>query len=155
MLIRLRMWLLASILLVLVVFGADWAIARARLDSVAIEVALDPPTVVANGKDRVTLVVRVTEEGKPRVGDLIQSWLDVGSGLLTPTFTYTDEDGMATIVFTPNAMTPYEAQDRAEIHLRDISIGYLIEVGKDTVATVPLVPASEPIEQKPRMTFGE
>ena len=154
MLSKLRMWFLASVLLVLIVFGVDWAIASAQLDSIAIEVVLEPPTVVADGKDSVTLAVRVTEGGKPRRGDLIQSWLDVGSGLLTPTFTYTDEDGNATIVFTPNAMTPYEVQDRAEIHLRDISIGRLIEVGKDTVVTVPLVLASEPTEQRPKMTFG-
>jgi hypothetical protein len=155
MLSRLRIWLLVGVLLVLVVFAADWAIARARLDSIAVEVVLDPPTVVADGKDSVTLAVRVTEGGKPRGGDLIQSWLDVGSGLLRPTFTYTDEDGKATIVFTPNAMTPYEVQDRAEIHLRDTSIGRLIEVGKETTVTVQLVLASEPAEQKPKMTFGE
>ena len=147
-------WILGIVALLLVPLGIDWMLATARLDDILIETTLDPPSVVADGKDSMVLTIRVTENGSPRVHDLVQSWLDVGSGLLVPQWVYTDENGVAEINFTPNAMTQYEVQDKAEIHVRDINIGRLIEVGKDIVVVVPLVVPQKPGEQEPGMTFG-
>lgn len=152
---RLRLSLLVLMTLMLLACGADWAVARSRLGMVLLETVLEPASVVADGKSTIVLTVRVTERGRPRAGDLLQAWLDVGSGLLKPTWVYTDQDGIARISFTPNAMTPYEVQDRAQIHVRDTTIGWLIEVGKDVTVTVPLILPVEPAEQKPGMTFGE
>jgi hypothetical protein len=149
-----KIWIMGVVAFVLAVHGTDWMLATARLDDVVIETSLDPPSVVADGKSSVVLTVRVTERGQPRAGDLVQSWLDTGSGHLVPQWVYTDDNGTAKINLTPNAMTRYEVQDRAEIHVRDVSIGRLIEVGKDTVVVVPLAGPEEQEEQKPGMTFG-
>jgi len=150
-----RPWFVGVVAFILVVCGADWVWASARLNDVVIDASLDKTSIVADGKDSVVLTIRVTENGEPRAGDLVQSWIDVGSGFLVPQWVYTDDNGVAHIKFTPNAMTQYEVQDRAEIHIRDINIGRLIEVGKDIVVVVPLAVPEEQTEQAPRMTFGE
>jgi hypothetical protein len=148
---RLHLWILAVVLVIMAIYGTDWVLAIARLDGILIETTLDPPTVVADGKSSITLTVRVTEQGQPRAHDLLQSWLDTGSGLLIPDWTYTDENGVAQITYSPNPLTQYDVQDKAEIHVRDISIGRLIEVGKDIVVEVPLV---EPEEQEQKKIMG-
>jgi hypothetical protein len=152
-----KQWrILAYCLLALmaVPFFVDWAWASSRLDQIVIETALDHPELVADGKDSVVLTIRITENGKPRAGDLVQSWLDIGSGLLVPQWVYTDQDGAAVINFTPNAMTQYAVQDRAVIHIKDVSIGRLIEVGKEHLVEIPLSAPQEPEEDKPGMSFG-
>jgi hypothetical protein len=136
------------VLAILAVYGGDWALAQARLDDIRIETALEPPAVVADGQSSIVLTVRVTERGEPRANDLVQSWLAVGSGLLIPEWVYTDENGVAKITYSPNPLTVYDVQDKAEIHVRDVSIGRLIEVGKDIVVEVPLLPPEEEQEKK-------
>ena len=118
-------------------FAIDWARARVRLDSISIEAQLDPPSVVADGKSTTVITVWVTENGRPRAGDLLQSWIETGSGLLIPTWTYTDEQGRAELTYTPNAYSPYEPDEGTQIHVMDTSIGRLVEVGKHFVIQVP------------------
>jgi hypothetical protein len=124
--------------LILVIFGADWVLARSRLDSIQIDMHANPERVVANGTDRTTITIRITEDGQPRVHDLIQLWLFKGSGQLSPTWVYTDDDGMIVVTYTPNPYSRYEPQDGAEIAVLDTSIGRLIEVGKQSSIVVPL-----------------
>jgi hypothetical protein len=139
---RWRFWLLGVAVLLVVPFAAEWMWARARVGDILMESSLDSPSVVADGKDSVVLTVRVTEEGKPRGGDLLQTWIDDGSGLFVPDWAYADGQGMAEFTFWPNPTTRYDSQDAAVLHIRDVSIGRLIEVGKDLTVTVPLA-ASE------------
>jgi hypothetical protein len=133
-----RTWALGVIAVVLLVFGTDWVLARSRLDNIHIEIHADPERVVANGTDRSTITFRFTEDGQPRVGDLIQLWLVKGSGQLSPTWVYTDADGVVTVTYTPNPYSRYEPQDGAEIAVLDTSIGRLIEVGKQSGIVIPL-----------------
>ena len=135
-------------LIVVMIYGTDWAISTARLDEIILKTTLDPPNVAADGKSSIVLTVQVTEHGQPRANDLLQSWLDTGSGLLIPEWVYTDENGMAQITYTPNPLTKYDLQDKSEIHVRVISIGRLIEVGKDIGVEVPLTPAEEQEQKK-------
>lgn len=137
------MWVLGILAVLLVPFGIDWTLATARLDAVMIETSLDPLSVIADGKHGITVTVRVTEKGRPRGGDLLQSWVQTGSGLLIPEWTYTDDEGVAEITFAPSPLTQYDLQDRAEITVRDLGIGRLIEVGKEILVKIPLVAPEE------------
>lgn len=145
---RPHLWIVGVALIVVMIYGTDWAISTARLDRIFIEATLEPSSVAADGKSSIVLTVQVTEHGQPRVNDLLQSWLDTGSGLLIPEWVYTDENGIAQITYTPNPLTKYDLQDKSEIHVRVITIGRLIEVGKDIVVEVPLTPAEEQEQKK-------
>lgn len=134
-----RFWILVPLVLVVLVFGADWVLAKSRLDSIDIAVQVNPESVVANGKDKSTLTIRFTENGQPRADDLIQLWLSKGGGLLTPNWVYTDSDGTITVTYTPNPYSRYDPQDGAEIAILDTSIGRLIEVGKQSSVRVGLL----------------
>jgi hypothetical protein len=131
--------------------GIDWALAQSRLPGIEVTSTLSQPSVVADGKSEIDVVIRVTENGVPRANDLLQSWIDIGGGLLQPMWVYTDENGEATLTFAPNPITQYDVQDRAAIHVRDISIGRLVEVGKDVVVDIPL---TAPQEEEQRSIFG-
>jgi hypothetical protein len=129
--------------LVVAILGMDWLVARSRLDNVSIEGQLDPPQVVADGKQDTVLTVRVTENGQPRKNDTLQSFLESGSGLLVPEWAFTDQDGVARFTFTPNPLTPYDERETV-IHIVSISIGRLVEVDKHFVIEVLLKePASK------------
>lgn len=133
-----RVWLLGIVGLVVLVFGTDWVLARSRLDSIQIEIHAEPERVVANGTDKATITIRITEDGQPRVGDLMQLWLQEGSGQLSPMWVYTDADGVIVVTYTPNPYSRYSPQDGAEIAVMDTSIGRLIEVGKRSSVVIPL-----------------
>jgi hypothetical protein len=139
---------LALLVAIAAPFAVEWASAQTRLPDVQMEVRLDPPDVVADGKSQVVLYVRVTENGQPRAGDLLQSWIQVGGGILRPEWAYTDTNGEAAITFYPNPLTQYDVQDRAAIQIADISIGRLIEVRKLLVVDVPLRAPEQPAERK-------
>ena len=135
---RWRLWMLGLLAVVAAIFGVDWMRSTAQLDDILIETWVDPPSVVADGLSSTSITVRVTERGQPREHDLLQIWLGTGAGRLVPNWVFTDEKGMAVIEFTPNRYNPYDPQDELEIHIRDTSIGRLIEVGKQAMLYVPL-----------------
>ena len=135
----LRLWVLAVLGLIVLCLGIDWASASARLGGTEIEATLDPASVVADGKSKTVLTVRVVENGYPRAHDLLQIWLGAGSGDLMPMWTYTGPDGTARITYTPNAASSYDLGSEAEIVVSDISIGRLVEVSKQRRVPVPLV----------------
>lgn len=139
---------LTVLVAILAPFAIDWAAAQARIPNVQMEVRLEPGEVVADGKSQVTLFLRVSENGAPRKGDLIQSWIQVGGGLIRPEWVYTDENGEATITFHPNPLTQYDVQDRATIQVVNISMGKLIEVRKGIAVDVPLLPPTQPSEER-------
>ncbi len=132
-------WSLAVLALFLLIFGVDWLIAQSRLSGINIEILAEPAAVVANGKDSTNLTVRITENGQPRVNDLVQLWLRKGGGLLTPNWVYTDENGMFIVTYTPNPYSRYDPQDGAEIAVLDTSIGRLVEVGKQSAVIIGLL----------------
>ena len=138
----LRNWRLLFIIMlavVVVIMGVDYALANARLPGIVIETKLDKPEVIADGKDMMTFSVRVTEDGQPREGDLLQLWVVKGSGQLIPRWLFTDAEGMGQLVFTPTPYNRYDPQDAVEIEIMDTSIGRLIEVGKRVRVQIPLV----------------
>jgi len=132
-----RMWILIVVLVVVAVFTVDWMISYSRLDDVYMEASIDPPSVVADGKSSAFITVRVTENGEPLVHHLLQAWLGTGAGQLEPKWSYTDEDGMTVIKYSPNRYSPYDPQDQVELHVKDLSVGRLIEAGKELVVIVP------------------
>ena len=77
-----RLWVLAVLGILIAVVGVDWLQAQARLATIVIEGQLDPPQVIANGKDTIVLTVHVTENGQPRVNTLLQAWLESCSSAL-------------------------------------------------------------------------
>lgn len=138
----LRNWRFLIILvlaIVIAILTVDWAIAKARLPDIAIDITLETPEVVADGVDIATFVVRVTENDQPRTGDLLQIWLVKGTGQLIPKWAFTDEMGESMVTFTPAPYNRYDPQDVVEIAIMDTSIGRLIEVGKNASIEIPLV----------------
>ena len=133
-----RLIIAGSLAALLVVAGSDWALSKARLDDVVIESWLDPPRVVADGKNATVITLRVTEHGQPRAGDLVQLWIDTGSSLVIPDWVITDAEGMAQTVYTPNPASVYDPHDEAKIYAMDINVGRLVEVGKRHLVVVPL-----------------
>ena len=129
---------MAVVALTVLVFGADWMYSRARLGNFTIEGRLDPPTVVADGKQSTVLTVRVTENGRPRAGDLLQCYLEIGNGLFIPEWGYTDQNGELRITYTPNPLTPYDLETETMAHVIDINVGRLIEVDKHFTMKIPV-----------------
>ncbi len=123
----------------LAIASADWAVSTARLANVVIESYLDPPQVLADGKSSTTITLQITERGRPRAGDLVQLWIDSGSGLVIPDWVITDEQGKAQTQYTPNAASIYDPHDEARIYAMDVDIGQVIEVGKRHLVVVPLI----------------
>ncbi len=134
-----RLLVTGVLAVILAVVGVDWAIAFSRLDAVQIESHLDPGEVIADGQSSTTISLRITENGQPRAGDLVQLWIDSGSGVVTPDWVITDDEGRATTTYTPNKATIYDPQDEARIFVMDINIGYVVEIGKRQLVVVPLV----------------
>jgi len=138
----LKNWRVVTILIVAILVAilmADWAVAKAHLPDVTIDTTLETPEVVANGVDVATFVIRVTDNGQPRAGDLLQIWLVKGTGQLIPKWAFTDENGESVVTFTPAPYNRYDPQDVVEIAIMDTSIGRLIEVGKNASIEIPLV----------------
>lgn len=140
-----RLWALIGIALLIALVGADWIQAQARLDNIVFEGTLDPPQVIANGTDSIVLTVRVTENGQPRANTTLQAWLETGGGFFVPQWTYTDEEGMATFTYTPNAAGPYDLLEPTVIHVIDINVANIFEVDKHFLIEVPVqTPLTEP-----------
>ena len=124
---------------ILAIASADWAVSTVRLANVVIESHLDPPQVLADGKSSTTITLYITERGRPRAGDLVQLWIDSGSGLVIPDWVITDEHGKVQTQYTPNAASIYDPHDEAHIYAMDVDIGQVIEVGKRHLVVVPLI----------------
>ena len=133
---RLIMWGVVG--LVVAILATDWLLATARLGRVRIDAALDSPRVVADGKSAVTMTVRVTEEGRPRAGTLLQLWISEGGGLLSPTWVYTDQAGTALVTYQPNPASKYDLVTETLIRVADTGVGRLIEVRKEQDVAIPL-----------------
>jgi hypothetical protein len=138
-----RVYFLGVLGLLVAIGGADWSLAASRLPDVRIESWLEPASVVADGRSSTTITLRVTEGGRPRAGDLVQLWIDSGSGIVTPDWVITDSDGMAKTVYTPNVASQYDPHDEARIYAMDIDIGRVVEVGKRELIHVPLIMPDE------------
>jgi 2-keto-3-deoxy-galactonokinase len=133
-----RFWTLSIIAVLAVAMVVDWGRASARLSQITITGQLDPPKVVADGTNSTMLTVVVTENGRPRVHTLLQSWLQTGGGLLIPEWAYTDAEGKAQITYTPNPANPYDLEQKTVIHVADTRVGWLIEVVKGYEIEVPI-----------------
>jgi hypothetical protein len=136
---RWRLWIVAVLIIIVVLFAIDWIAATAQLQNITIEATFDPPQVIADGRSKSVLTVRITENGKPRAGDLVQLWLGSGSGLLIPNWVFTDESGVALVTYTPNPYSAYDPQDGAQINISDTGIGRLIEVSKRQTIDIKLI----------------
>lgn len=147
------LWRIAIVLAILTPFVVDWMMAKARLPQFTVQTSLDKPSVVADGKSKVTITINVMQDGAPRVNDLVQAWISEGSGLLRPQWVYTDEQGNAQMTFEPNALSPYDNQEKAVIQMADISVGKLIEVRKEAAVEIPLE-LPEVQEDKPKSILG-
>jgi hypothetical protein len=149
-----RLWFLVPLVLILLPFTVDYLIAQGRMDNIQMSPRLDVPSVLADGKSEVTITIRVTENGQPRVGDTLQAWIQTGGGLLLPTWAFTDESGEATFGFAPNPLTRYDVTMLAEISVRNISIARLVEVPKDILVPVPLEVPEEEEDNSGGSIFG-
>jgi hypothetical protein len=134
-----RSWLLTVLAIIAVILAGDWIISTAHLNQIEVEATADPPILVSDGLQKTSITIRITENGKPRVGDLVNIFLITGSGRILPGWAYTDSEGMIVTEFTPNVYTPYDPVEGAEINILDISIGQLVEVGKSKVINIPLI----------------
>jgi hypothetical protein len=134
-----RTWIIAFLCLVGTIMAADGLISKSKLDQIQIAATVDPPSVVADGLSRTSITIRITENGQPRVGDLVQVFLVTGSGRILPGWAYTDNQGMIVTEFTPNPYSIYDPVDGAELKILDISIGRIIEVGKSKLVSIPML----------------
>ena len=138
-----RTILLVVVLVVAAILTGDWLVSLARLDEVTIDGYLDPPTVVADGKQSTVLTVQILEKGSPRVGDLVQSFVERGNGLLLPEWAYTDENGQVNLTFAPTPLTQYDLIEQPVIRVTDVSVGRIVEVGKSWAIDVALEAAPD------------
>lgn len=136
--IKTLFWRVAIVLVLTSPFITDWLLAKARLSHISVETSLDKETVIADGKSEVVITIKISQDGKPRVNDLVQAWIQQGSGLLRPQWVYTDEQGNAQMTFEPNPLSPYDNQEEAIISIVNISVGNLIEVRKEASVLIPL-----------------
>ena len=116
-------------MIIAAILAGDWFASQSRLRHITIDGYLDPPTVVADGQQSTVLTVEILENGQPRVGDLVQSFLESGNGLLIPEWAYTDENGRIYVTFSPTPLTQYDLAQRTVIRVTDIGIGRLVEAG--------------------------
>ena len=135
---NIRLWILAGLLLISTVLFVDWFRAESNLKNINISVSADPSTIIADGKNQSILTVHVTENGRPRVNDLMQSYLSSGSGLLIPQWAFTDQNGIARITYTPTPFSPYDPTNGVVIVVLDTNIGRIIEVDKEQIVEVKL-----------------
>ena len=70
-------WFRGLLVLVVVVLVADWGYSTVRLHGVRMDVALNPPRVLADGKHKTVLTIRVSEDGHPRAHDLLTDLVDL------------------------------------------------------------------------------
>lgn len=133
-----RFWFILVVGVIGAILAVDWMIGTARVARVQMEISAFPDTVLADGKNQTILTIQVTENGQPRSNDLIQLWLDKGSGLVIPNWVFTDENGVAKVTFTPNPYSPYDPVDGAIISVMNTSIGRLVEVDKTQQVIVNL-----------------
>jgi hypothetical protein len=133
-----RFWFILAVGVIAAVLMADWMIGVARLSRVNMDVRADPEVVVADGKNKTTIMIRVSENGHPRSNDLIQLWLKTGSGLIIPNWVFTNENGVAEVTYTPNPFSPYDPQDAVTISILNTSIGRLVEVDKEGQVQIKL-----------------
>lgn len=136
---RFRSWLLVVLALLVVVLTGDWIKSIGRLRQIEIETIVAPPSVISDGLHKTSITIRITENGKPRVGDLVNIFLIVGSGRILPGWAYTDSEGMIVTEFTPNVYSPYDPIEGVKINILDISIGRFVEVGKSKIINIPLI----------------
>lgn len=134
-----RFVIILVLAIVVAILTVDWAVAKARLPDIVVDITLETPAVIADGVDVATFMVRVTENGRPRADDLLQIWIVKGTGQLIPKWAFTDEKGEAIVTFTPAPYNRYDPQDAVQIAIMDTSIGRLIEVGKNASIEIPLV----------------
>jgi hypothetical protein len=147
------LWGGALVLAIVTPFFVDWLVAQSRLPHIVVQSSLDKPSVVADGKSKITITIQVSQDGRPRGNDLVQSWIGEGSGLLRPQWVYTDEQGNARMTFEPNALSPYDNQEQAVIQLANVSVGKLVEVRKEASVTIPLE-QPEAQEDKSKSSLG-
>ena len=126
------------LLLLFALLAVDFVQAHLRLASVSIEGQFDKDKVIANGEDSIILTLRVTENGRPRVNDTLQAWLQPGNGLMIPEWSYTDENGEVQITFSPNPANPYDLKADSIINVIDINIGRWLEVDKRFSIEIPV-----------------
>ncbi len=138
MLRKIRLAAAAVLLILFALLVVDWVQAQIRLANVSIEGQLDKAKVISDGEDSIVLTIRVTENGRPRVDDTLQAWLQPGNGLMIPEWSYTDENGEVQITFTPNPATPYDVEVDTVINVIDINIGRWLEVDKRFSIEVPV-----------------
>jgi uncharacterized protein (DUF58 family) len=134
-----RLWILVILAVIVGVFALDYMIASARLNGITVTTTLETPNVIADGQHTATFVVQFTENGEPRANDLVQLWLVKGSGQLVPQWAFLDDQGKARISFTPVPYNRYDPQDHVQINFKDTTIGRLIEVGKESSVSIPLI----------------
>jgi hypothetical protein len=133
-----RGWLMIFLALIVAILGVDVIKSSAQLSSIQVETTVNPPNIVADGTSKAIITIRVTQNGIPRAGDMMQMFLTTGAGRILPAWARTDENGVVTTEFTPNTYSPYDPVEGAVLQISDTSIGQLVEVRKDHSITIPL-----------------
>ena len=119
------------------IFGAGWAQAMRALPSVQITAVVQPRTTVADGQHTVHLAVRVTQDGHPRAGDIVDA-IGLDGGNMIPPEGGTDRQGRVTFAYIVPTSNAYQTVTVAHVEIRDISIGALVEVDKVIRIGIPL-----------------
>ena len=132
-----RLIILLVVSAIVVIVSADLLHAFVSRNRTVIDCSLPSGPVVADGIATLDIIIHVTENGKPRKGDLMQSWIVSGEGKLRPAYFFIDQEGKGTLTFTPNVLTTYSDR-KAVFTIRDNSFGKIIEVAKEVSVTVSL-----------------
>lgn len=115
----------------------DWLWAK-TYDVCVVSVSDEAPR--ADSSVRVEIVVRVTHFGKPSAGHDIYALPTAGS--MVAYMTVTDEDGYATVVYTPYTETAFTPARDVTVTIRDQSNSVIWEINAATSVTLRLQPKS-------------
>jgi len=112
--------------------------------SVHFSVELQPTQLVANGKDSVLVVVRVTDpDGTPRSGDILNLIRQSGHGQLREKKIKTNAQGEASFTYYSYRDTAFTPAMLNQIQIMDTSIGKIVGVYKRHVIDIPVVKSEE------------
>jgi hypothetical protein len=136
----LRTAVLVVCLVAVLISVGDWYITMRSLSSVRLAVQLHPAAIPADGQSKSRIVVRVTDDGRPRAHDYLQA-VSLDSGYLVPLLAKTDEHGEAIFSYASLPASPYDTTDKARIQFTDVSLGRIIEVDKSVTIHIRLLPA--------------
>ncbi len=99
--------------------------------------SISSDTIVADGKTPVEIEIELTQFGKPKAGHKLMA-VATGGGSFKNQILLTDENGRATLIYTPYLATDYVKAGETELEILDYSNSIFVSVPCKLVLTLDL-----------------